>query len=67
MCDNPELIERVQQSLRRLGYSQIEAEHLGGGRVLLSGRVRSFDERAIMVATVRTVSGVTSVALKLSL
>jgi osmotically-inducible protein OsmY len=66
MCDNPELIERVQQSLRRLGYTQIEAEDLGGGRVRLSGKIRSFDERAIMVAAVRTVSGVTSVTLRLS-
>ena len=66
MCDSPELIERVQQSLRRLGYTQIEAEHLGGGRVRLSGKIRSFDERAIMVAAVRTVSGVTSVTLRLS-
>ncbi len=64
MCDTPELIERVQQSLNRLGYTQLDAQDLGGGRVLLCGRVRSFDERAIVVATVRTVSGVTSVSLK---
>ena len=65
MSDEPRLIQRVRQSLGRLGYTHIEAEHLGDGKVLLSGRIRSFDERAIMVAAVRTVSGVTSVKLKL--
>jgi osmotically-inducible protein OsmY len=67
MYENQQLIDRVQQALKRLGYSQIDAEHLGEGKVLLSGKIGSFDERAIMVAAVRTVSGVTSVALRLNL
>jgi hypothetical protein len=65
MSDSPQLIDRVRQSLHKLGYNHIEAEDLGEGRVRLSGKIRSFDERAIMVAAVRTVSGVTSVTLKL--
>jgi len=65
MCDSQQLIERVRQSLSRLGYPEIQAEYLGEGRVRLLGRVRSFEERAIMVAAARTVSGVTSVSIKL--
>jgi hypothetical protein len=65
MCDNHQLVERVRQSLNRLGYYHIQAEDLGGGKVRLSGKIRSFEERAIVVAAARTVSGVTSVTIKL--
>ena len=65
MSDNNHLVERVRHSLNRLGYYHIQAEDLGNGKVRLSGKIRSFEERAIVVAAARTVSGVTSITIKL--
>ncbi|MGC6447809.1 MAG: BON domain-containing protein [Rubripirellula sp.] len=52
-------------SLNRLGYYHVQVEELGGGKIRLIGTVPSHDDRAIVVAAARTVSGVCSVSLKL--
>jgi hypothetical protein len=65
MCDTTELSRRVQHSLSRLGYPHIEARDLGDGKIQLLGKYRTYDERAILVAAVQTVSGVRSISLKL--
>lgn len=66
MSNEQQLVDRVRNTLQRLGYFEIQVEHLGAGKIRLAGKVDSYDERAIVVASVRTVNGVTSVSLKLS-
>lgn len=62
---SPSLADRVMVSLNRLGYYHVQVEQLGGGKIRLIGTVPSHDDRAIVVAAARTVSGVCSVSLKL--
>lgn len=59
------LVDRVLISLNRLGYYHVQAEDMGNGKIRLTGTIPSHDDRAIVVATARTVAGVTAVAIKL--
>ena len=67
MCDDQQLIDRVKHTLERLGFDEIEVIALGDGRVHLTGTVASTDERALILASARTVTGVKAVSIDLKL
>ena len=57
----PPLEQRVQRSLARLGYPDIEVTDLGDGKIKVSGKVATPNERVMIVAASRSVAGVDSV------
>ena len=49
-------------SIRRIGCNGCQVEHLGSGQIAIRGNLASANDRALVIAAIKTVAGVTSVS-----
>ena len=52
---------RVERSLSRIGFDNLEVTHTGNGNIVVTGQVKDANDRVIIVAAARAVAGVVSV------
>jgi nitrate reductase NapAB chaperone NapD len=63
VIDSSSIVTRIERTLARLGFNEVQIEHLGDGKIAIVCEVERDDQCLIKAAT-QTVVGVTSVSVK---